>query len=87
MAGYSDVRAAQSIQKVIADSRWEGVAFAKSFLAMSEQGVTDEEAARIIFETGARSLKASREIVRKARKFGFLKLLQGREKTGSAENL
>jgi len=86
MKDYSDIRAAQAIKEVIGASRWEGVAFAEAFLAISNQRATDEEAARIIFEKDARSLKASREIVPMARKDGFLHLLRHLERTGSAEN-
>lgn len=86
MEGYSDIRAAQAIKEVIGNSRWEGVAFAEAFLAISSLGADNEEAARIVFQKGARSLKASREIIPLARKDGLLQLLQHREKTGSAEN-
>jgi len=86
MEAYSDIRAARAIKEVIGNSRWEGVAFAEAFLAINDLGADDEDAARIIFQKGGRSLKASKEIIPIARRDGFLPLLQHREKTGSAEN-
>jgi len=76
---------AAALLKVIGDSTWEAVAFAASFLAI-RSGASDEASARIIYETGARTLKGSLELIPRFRTEGFVAFLSPRKKTGSAEN-
>jgi len=82
---YSDREAAQSLVKVVGESRWEAVALAHGYLSALE-GTTDKDAAKAVFKRGPQTLKRSEELIRESRKKGFLTLLTPRKKTGSAEN-
>lgn len=82
---YSDLEAARALTKVIGSSKWIAVAIAYGYLAMLK-GMSDEEAARIIYNNGGPSLKSSKEFIQQLRISGFLKNLTPREKIGSAEN-
>jgi hypothetical protein len=85
MAYDTELAAAVALNDVIGDSRWEGVAFAQAYLAVVS-GKDHEDAARSIYEKGARTLRRSREIVGTLAERGFLRLLRRRERMGSAEN-
>jgi hypothetical protein len=51
-----------------------------------QQGHTDEQVARLLFERGAATLRVSRELVGELKTKGLLRCLTPRQKTGSAEN-
>jgi hypothetical protein len=82
----SDIRAAQALTRVIGNNSWEVVALAYGYLAILE-GKSDQEAARIAFDaSGSQSIKKYKEFLQQSRTLGFLRQLEPRKKTGSAEN-
>lgn len=82
---YNDKEAAQSLVKIIGESRWEAVCLAGGYLEMLS-GRDDKIAARIIFDCGNQTLKRSTDFIKKSKESGFIKNLKTREKMGSAEN-
>lgn len=82
---YTDSEAAEALVKTIGNSKWDAVAFAFAFLGV-QSGQSELEAARVIYERDATSLKISKELVKQFRTGGFVKLLSERKKLGSAEN-
>lgn len=79
------VEAARALVEVFENSPWEAVALAHGYLRL-QKGESEEAAARVTYEMGAATLTASREMLKRAIKEGFLSVLQRRERTGSAEN-
>jgi len=85
MPSYSDADAARALVAHVGDSRWEGATYARGFLAI-QQGKTDDEAAREMYDRGPHTLTRFRQLAPEIRTRGFLHLLSKRVKVGSAEN-
>ncbi len=81
---YTDQEAANALISIIGDSRWEAVALARGYLAILN-GLTDDDAARVIYNSSNHTLKNSKRFVERAKDWGFIALLAEREKLGSAE--
>jgi hypothetical protein len=79
------VEAAKALVDVFGNSPWEAVALAHGYLRL-QQRKDQDAAARVAYEMGAATLTASRELLKRAVKKGFLTVLQRRDRTGSAEN-
>lgn len=79
------VDAAKALVDVFDNSPWEAVALAHGYLRL-KQGDGEDAAARVAYEMGAATLTASRQLLRRATKQGFLSVLRRRDRTGSAEN-
>jgi hypothetical protein len=73
------------IVKILPESRWIGACLARAAVAL-DKGKSADDVARVLYDTSALTLKKSKEAVAGLRKKPFGKLLQPREKTGSAEN-
>ena len=82
---YTDEEAARALLSVIGESRWSAVALARGICSRIE-GASEEDAARLIYERGPQTLRASREQLRQADQEGFTAQLATRRRTGSAEN-
>ena len=76
---------AESIAKVLPDSRWIGACLGRAQVALGE-GCEAESVARELYEKGSLTLTRSREIVEKLRTSDFTSLLEPRKRMGSAEN-
>ena len=76
---------AQSITRVLPDSRWIGACLGRAQVAL-RQGRTADSVIRELYEGSSLTLTRSREIVEKLRSEDFTDLLEPRKKTGSAEN-
>jgi len=79
------VEAATALAEVFENSPWEAVAVAHGYLRLLK-GESEDAAARASYEMGAATLTASRQLLKRAVKDGFLAVLQRRDRTGSAEN-
>ncbi len=79
------VEAAKALAEVFGNSPWEAVALAHGYLRVLK-GESEDAAARVSYEMGAATLTASRQLLKRAVKEGFLSVLQRRDRTGSAEN-
>lgn len=86
MSKESDI--ARAITSVLAGSTWQGHSLAVAYTsACTVKEDTDfEKVARKLYESGAYSLKKSRELVPALKSKGFMHLLKERERRGSAEN-
>ncbi len=82
---YNDEQAARSLVTVLGSSRWLAVALAHGYLARLG-GVSEDEAARVVFAGNDLTLKRSRELMSGVAATGFLSQLPPRERTGSAQN-
>ncbi|MHB8204735.1 MAG: hypothetical protein ACYDHG_13650 [Desulfomonilaceae bacterium] len=76
---------AESITKVLPDSRWIGACLGRAQVSLS-RGHDAEEVARELYEGSSLTLTRSREIVKRLHTSDFTDLLEPRKKTGSAEN-
>ena len=76
---------ADSLARVLPDSRWIGVCLARAQVAL-RQGRVAEEVARELYESGSLTLARSREVVEKLHTADFTDMLEPRKKIGSAEN-
>lgn len=76
---------AESIAKVLPDSRWIGACLGRAQMAL-RQGRNADEVARELYEESSLTLTRSREMIEKLREVDFTTLLEPRKKTGSAEN-
>ena len=76
---------AESITKVLPDSRWIGACLGRAQVSLS-RGHDAEEVARELYEGSSLTLTRSREIVARLQTSDFTDLLEPRKKTGSAEN-
>lgn len=72
---YSDEEAAKALLCVLGPSSWYAVAFAKGYLAMLN-GAEDDQAARIIYESGPQTLKLSKQLIKDSKEQGFLAQLK-----------
>lgn len=77
--------AARALVRILGESRWQAVALAKAFVALTE-GASAQSVARELFNAGAFSLKRANEIVAELPTLGFIAFLEPRKKLGSAEN-
>jgi len=80
-----EIRAAQALVAILGAVSWEAVGSAKGYIALRD-GVSDEDAARIIYRHGGPTLTRSRGVVAQLKTNGFYTSLIVRERTGSAEN-
>jgi hypothetical protein len=76
---------ADSIVKVLPDSRWIGACLGRAQAAL-QTGRDAESVARELYECGSLTLTRSRECVDKLKTTPFTELLEKRKRTGSAEN-
>ena len=76
---------AESIAKVLPDSRWIGACLGRSQVAL-QTGQDAESVARGLYECGVLTLARSRECVEKLKTTPFTELLEKRKRIGSAEN-
>ncbi len=88
MGSSPDDDAARALVTILADSRWEAVALARGYLALTAGGLSVDEAAAVMRrQTGASmTLTAARQMAPQLLQTGFLANLRPRERTGSAEN-
>jgi len=84
---YTDEEMALALARVLRGSNWEAVALAEAYLALGRTK-DNEKVARLAYEGGFRSLKASREAVMALRDGkSLVSFLAPRTKVGSAENV
>jgi len=76
---------AESIVKVLPDSRWIGACLGRAQVSL-QMGQDAESVARTLYECGVLTLARSRECVDKLKTASFTELLEKRKKMGSAEN-
>jgi len=76
---------AESIARVLPDSRWIGACLGRAQVAL-KKGLDADLVARELYEGSPLTLTRSRETVEKLRTVDFTTLLEPRKKTGSAEN-
>ncbi len=81
----NDLKAAESLVRVLGDSRWLGVQLAKAYLKLSSDDSV-ESIARAIYQSGCMTLTRAREILPNLAKQGFISHIPPRKKLGSAEN-
>lgn len=88
MGSSPDAAVARVLVTILADSRWEAVALARGYLALTEGGLSvDEAAATMRRQTGASmTLTAARRMALQLLQTGLLANLRLRERMGSAEN-
>jgi len=76
---------AESIAKVLPDSRWIGACLGRAQVALI-QGTDPDTVTRELYESSSLSLTRSRELVDKLKNADFTALLEPRKRIGSAEN-
>lgn len=76
---------AESILKVLKDSRWIGFNLAQAYLDQLK-GVEKETVTRNLYESGCMTLTRAKEIFPKIQSSGFIQFIPPRKKLGSAEN-
>lgn len=76
---------ANAVSALLGTSRWAGAALAQAQVHLSSGG-SDEDAARIIYDSGCFTLTKARTLIPQIKAVGFVDLIEGRTRTGSAEN-
>jgi hypothetical protein len=67
------------------ESRWAGAALARAQVLITSGG-SDEDAARMLYESGCYTLTKARTLIPQIKEHGFAFLIEDRTRTGSAEN-
>lgn len=81
----SDLDLANAVATLLGESRWAGAALARAAVLLNNGG-TDEDAARILYDSDCFTLKKARSLIPQIKDNGFVALIDDRTRTGSAEN-
>ena len=76
---------AVAVSTLLSESRWAGAALARAEVLLSSGGV-DEDAARILYDSGCFTLTKARTLIPPLKANGFVALIDDRTRIGSAEN-
>jgi hypothetical protein len=76
---------ANAVSTLLSTSRWTGAALARAQVLLSGGG-SDEDAARILYDSGCFTLTKARTLIPQIKTVGFVELIEERTRTGSAEN-
>jgi hypothetical protein len=83
--GGDVVSIADSVVKILSDSRWIGTCLAQAQVEL-KNGRNADDVSRNLYEKSSLTLTKSKEIVHLLKNKEFITLLEPRKKTGSAEN-
>ena len=79
----TDVAISSALVGILPGSRWSAVQIARAYIAWLGKDPSPE---RTLYESGAFTLRASRDLVQKFGKLRLISFLEPRKRTGSAEN-
>jgi hypothetical protein len=80
-----DINLATAVSSLLSTSRWAGAALARAEVLLTSGGA-DEEAARILYDSGCYTLTKARALIPQIKTGGFVALIEDRTRIGSAEN-
>lgn len=80
-----EIKIAESLVRVLGDSRWLGVQLAQAYLDLADNKDL-KDIARQIYQSGCITLTKAKEVLPIMAKSGFVKFIPPRKKLGSAEN-